>query len=199
MLKAVKRTFDQPFLGYIAAVFIVTAAFLIRQFLVLYLRFDLPPFITFYPAVMIIAVLYGLWPGLLATLLATLFTEYWVISPVGQFLVQDASGVMTLLVFFAMGVIASLLAERYRRHERSLAALNNEQELYETRSKLEAALASMTDAVFITDAEGRFVDSNDAFATFHRFKEQGRLRQELSSIPRPPRCVHSQWGIAPAP
>jgi diguanylate cyclase (GGDEF)-like protein/PAS domain S-box-containing protein len=172
MLKAEKRMFDRPFLGLIAAVFIVTAAFLIRQFLVLYLRFDLPPFITFYPAIMIAAVLYGLWPGLLATLLSTLLTEYWVIPPAGQFRIEGISGLITLLVFFTVGIVTSLLAERYRRHERRLAALNREQELYETRSKLEAALASMTDAVFISDAEGRFIDFNDAFATFHRFKSK---------------------------
>ncbi len=37
-----------------------------------------------------------------------------------------------------------------------------------TKGKLEAALASMTDAVFITDRWGRFVEVNEAFASFHR-------------------------------
>ena len=35
-------------------------------------------------------------------------------------------------------------------------------------AQLEAALASMNDAVFITDVEGRFVQTNDAFVSFHR-------------------------------
>ena len=41
--------------------------------------------------------------------------------------------------------------------------------MWESRAKLQAALASMTDAVFISDIEGNFVEFNDAFATFHRF------------------------------
>lgn len=37
------------------------------------------------------------------------------------------------------------------------------------RATLEAALRSMTDAVFISDSGGRLVHLNEAFATFHRF------------------------------
>jgi two-component system cell cycle sensor histidine kinase/response regulator CckA len=50
----------------------------------------------------------------------------------------------------------------------------HEAALLESRVKLESALASMTDAVFISDAKGNFIEFNDAFATYHRFtsKEQ---------------------------
>ena len=44
-----------------------------------------------------------------------------------------------------------------------------EEAVWESRAKLQAALASMTDAVFISDIEGNFVEFNDAFAAFHRF------------------------------
>jgi len=40
------------------------------------------------------------------------------------------------------------------------------------RKKLDVALASMTDAVFITDSEGIFIHINDAFAVFHRYKSK---------------------------
>ena len=51
--------------------------------------------------------------------------------------------------------------------------------LRESQAKLAAALASMTDSVIITDAEGRFVDFNDAFATFYRFKSKAECVKEL--------------------
>jgi two-component system CheB/CheR fusion protein len=44
--------------------------------------------------------------------------------------------------------------------------------LRESQSTLQAALFSMTDAVFISDRDGRFVTFNDAFATFHRFADK---------------------------
>jgi PAS domain S-box-containing protein len=47
-----------------------------------------------------------------------------------------------------------------------------DEEHQETRSWLAAALQSMTDAVFISDADGNFIETNHAFAAFHRFKEE---------------------------
>jgi PAS domain S-box-containing protein len=58
-----------------------------------------------------------------------------------------------------------------------------EEALRESRAKLEAALASMTDAVFISDAEGRFIDFNDAFATFHRFKNKAECARTFAEYP----------------
>jgi two-component system, sensor histidine kinase len=59
-----------------------------------------------------------------------------------------------------------------------------EEALRESRLRLEAALSSMTDAVFITDADGRFVDYNDAFATFHRFKNKNECPKTLAEYPK---------------
>ncbi len=44
--------------------------------------------------------------------------------------------------------------------------------LLESRAKLEAALASMTDAVFICDNGERLLEFNEAFARFHKFKNK---------------------------
>ena len=51
------------------------------------------------------------------------------------------------------------------------------------RSILEAALACMTDAMFISDAKGRFVECNDAFATFHRFRNKGEYAKIFAEYP----------------
>ena len=58
-----------------------------------------------------------------------------------------------------------------------------EREVQEGRAKLEAALASMTDAVFISDADGNFVEFNDAFATFHRFATRDDCLRSLGEYP----------------
>jgi len=47
-----------------------------------------------------------------------------------------------------------------------------ESETEASRAKLAAALESMTDAVFISDTEGQFIDFNGAFAAFHRFRSK---------------------------
>ncbi|MEW6517994.1 MAG: histidine kinase dimerization/phosphoacceptor domain -containing protein [Thermodesulfobacteriota bacterium] len=58
-----------------------------------------------------------------------------------------------------------------------------EEALRESRTKLRAALASMTDAVFIADAQGNFIEFNDAFATFHRFRNKDECSTSLAEYP----------------
>ncbi len=58
-----------------------------------------------------------------------------------------------------------------------------EEELQKSRAKLEAALASMTDAVAISDIDGKIVNLNDAFAAFHRFRTKEECRTTLGEYP----------------
>ena len=58
-----------------------------------------------------------------------------------------------------------------------------EMALRESRAKLEAALASMTDAVSISDTTGRFIEFNDAFASFHRFENKAACLRKLADYP----------------
>ena len=58
-----------------------------------------------------------------------------------------------------------------------------EEALRESRATLAAALASMTDAVFISDAAGHFIDFNEAFASFHRFPGKAECARSLSDYP----------------
>ncbi len=55
--------------------------------------------------------------------------------------------------------------------------------LQESKLKLDSALSSMTDAVFISDKEGRFIDFNEAFATFHRFKNKEECAKTFVEYP----------------
>jgi PAS domain S-box-containing protein len=53
----------------------------------------------------------------------------------------------------------------------------------ETRAMLDAALASMSDAVFITDRDGNFILFNAAFATVHRFATRDDCARTLAEYP----------------
>lgn len=55
-----------------------------------------------------------------------------------------------------------------------------ERELKTSMSKLEVALASMNDAVLITDLDGNFVDFNDAFVSFHKFTNRKECVKTLA-------------------
>jgi PAS domain S-box-containing protein len=59
-----------------------------------------------------------------------------------------------------IGGLALDITERRRSEEEARAA----------KTMLEAALAAMTDAVFIYDADGRLIRFNEAFETYHKFR-----------------------------
>jgi PAS domain S-box-containing protein len=65
------------------------------------------------------------------------------------------------------------ITERKKSAEEALAS----------RARLEAALASMTDAVFMTDTQGRFVHFNEACAIYYRFKSQEDCAKTLAEFP----------------
>ena len=59
-----------------------------------------------------------------------------------------------------------------------------EEALRESQAKLKAAFASMTEAIFIADAEGRLVDFNEAFVRYHRFKDREDCSRTIAECPR---------------
>lgn len=52
-------------------------------------------------------------------------------------------------------------------------------ELNDSQAKLNTALKNMADAVFISDAEGKNINFNDAFAPFHKFNDINACPKEL--------------------
>ena len=172
-----------PLARYAMAAMVVTVSFPLRSGLVHSIGTDLPPFIFLYPAVMMAAVLGGLGPGLVATALAVLGADYFILPPYNQFGITRASDAISLTVFAAMGALMSLLAERHQRSLLSIAAYKEEQALWASNEKLDVALASMTDAVFISDAKGQFIQFNDAFASFHKFADKTTCARTLTEYP----------------
>jgi PAS domain S-box-containing protein len=74
-----------------------------------------PTFVTFYPAVLLVATVAGGGPGVVATVLTVLAADYWFIPPIGSFSIARASDAVSLGIFASAGIFLSLLAERLRR------------------------------------------------------------------------------------
>jgi PAS domain S-box-containing protein len=68
-------------------------------------------YVTFYAAIIVSALLGGLGPGLLATLLAALWADYYVLKPTGSFHVRSPGDLIGLAVFSATGVFFSVLGQ----------------------------------------------------------------------------------------
>ena len=103
------------------ALLVVVAAFLLRGGMNRLVGEGLPPYLTLYPAVMLAAVFGGFGPGLLATVLAALGVDYFILPPQGSFAIATLADAVGMAFFSGMGVFMSALAEVYHRTRRMAA------------------------------------------------------------------------------
>jgi PAS domain S-box-containing protein len=120
---------------YLAAVAAVVLALLVRAALARYGR--LPPYNTFYPFILLVALLGGIWAGLLATGLSALAALYWLLPPRGHFAISSNPHKIGLAIFCTTGTCVSIVAGLFRRQHERLA---------ERTSQLEAANAALRDS-----------------------------------------------------
>lgn len=135
-------------------------------------------FVFFYPAVFFSSRLDGLRGGLVATVLSTILVWYFFVPPQLSFAVENPVAFVPMGVFAGMGVLFSFTHEQLRRMNRRSAA-----SLVASDLKHRAALASMTDALFVSDSEGRIIELNEACATFHRFKSKAECAKAFAEDP----------------
>ena len=86
-----KAALARPLTRNAMAAVVVASSFLLRFGIIHFIGAELPPFIFLYPAVMMAAVLGGLGPGLVATALGVLGTDYLVLPPVHHFAISRAA------------------------------------------------------------------------------------------------------------
>ena len=121
-----------------------------------------PTFILHYPVVMLAATLGGLGPGLVATGWSALLAWYWIIPPGGIFNVLSLPEGTSLVLFVAMGVFMTLVAERYRASRARSAMFEKEAALSEANARFRKYVESAPLALFVLDRQGRLVDFNPA-------------------------------------
>lgn len=112
-----------------------------------------PTYITFYPAVMVVAVLAGFGPGLFATLLSASATVALFLVPQGTPF-QRGGEFIALLIFVLMGASISLLAEAMRRRNVGLGNTRSALESVQAQSLLAAIVVSAEDAIIRSDLNG---------------------------------------------
>jgi PAS domain S-box-containing protein len=137
------------------ALLTVAAATLLRLLLWPALGPDLP-LLLFWPAVIVSAWYGGLWPGVLTSALSALSGCFFFLEPRFSFTVDDPAHLAGAALFALEGCLFSFLCGRLqqairarRRAEEETFAAVNQRELWRV------TLASIGDAVIVTDAGGR--------------------------------------------
>lgn len=138
-------------LAYLAALLSVPLAYYIRED-VHYLAGGAPPtYITFYPAVMLVALIGGLGPGLLTTALSVLTTLCFVLPPDSLLLPHHHSDAISMVMFGGTNLFFCFIAERYRQMRFRMEDLVK-QRTAELETSRQLALASLEETAQAREA-----------------------------------------------
>jgi PAS domain S-box-containing protein len=187
-----------PLGRYALAPVAIGVAFALR---LAFARYFGPPYILFYPAVMLVALMGGLGPGLLATAIAAVLAAGWVLPSERPALPMNTREAVSLAAFGAMGAFMSAVTALYRRardragqYERMLALQEarersraHEEELRLTQeqarlgqAQLEAVFQAMGDGVVVFDMSGNAVLVNDAEARINGFASSDDMKRNMA-------------------
>lgn len=143
--------------GYLVAVLAAVVPFVFRQFLAGRFHLFLPPYLLFSPIILLVALAYGFWTGLLTTALVALLAQFWIILPNQQFNFVYGSETVALGFFCVISFFLSLFAKYFRARLFRMAVLEREQALSESRDRLYALLRDSRDIIFRYDLlSGRY-------------------------------------------
>src|SRR6266567_1172736 len=97
----------------------LTVATLVRYGLDVALGFS-QPFILFYPTIMLVALLGGVGPGLMATVLSAGLAAYFFLAPFNSFTVRHPHDIVGLMLFLVIGAAISGMSDLFRRRTKRL-------------------------------------------------------------------------------
>ncbi|WP_169157540.1 PAS domain S-box protein [Brasilonema bromeliae] len=142
---------------YGVAAFAVAIATVLRMSLSPFMA-DRAPFAFLFVAVLLVARFVGFGPAAFATLVGAATTAFFIVDPVGSLIIRDpghqVAFVVYIVVGFGMAGLGGLMRVAQDRADR-LAA-----EAILQREELRITLASIGDAVVVTDADAKIVSLN---------------------------------------
>ena len=125
-------------LPLLAAIVVVLLAFFLHQALA-HGSPGFQPYVTFYPAIVLVALLGDFWAVLLATALSALLADYFILLPIGRLTIGDPADVIGFALFCVSGIAIAAATELYRRSRERLAAYQAEAAVLDERRKMNPA------------------------------------------------------------
>jgi len=106
--------------------------------------------LVFLTAVVVVAVRYGLWPSLLASVAASLCYNFFFLPPIYTFTITDPTNIAAFFFFMLIAILVSNVAARVRKQaDTAIGRIRSTEQLYAFSRKL-AGTASLDDVLWAT-------------------------------------------------
>ncbi len=175
---------------YGVAVLTVTVALLLKLLLAPLIAQE-SPFLLFLPAVMVSTWYGGLGPGLLATVIAALISDYFFLGPAYSVLGNRPGQTLELGLFVFEGVLVSLLisalqAAKHRAEVSRLKANRHQESLRQSEERFRLLVEDVQDyAIFMLNKDGHFISWNIGAERILGYSEAEIIGKSFSCIYTP--------------
>lgn len=174
---------------YLLALVLIAFGWVVRLVVGAALEGSLPPFVTFFPAVMVAAMLGGAGPTLFATALAGLTIQYGLFAGAPP----SAAEIAALIIFYANGALMAGISSAYHRQRakaaayergrlRRLARAESRMALQASENRYRLLVEQAADGIFVTDARGRYLDVNPAGLAMLGYAREELLTMKLGDV-----------------
>ncbi len=144
------------------------------------------PFLLVFAAVIVSAWYGGLGPGLLATVVAGLATDYFFLPPTSAF--SGLGGEAIPLVLYTLegllinGVVVGLRRARQRAEASTREARRHQEELRQSEERYRVVAETASDAIFMIDADSRILFVNSAAEKIFGYAGDEMLGERLTML-----------------
>ena len=142
---------------YVLAAAFVGVAYLGRIGLEAWVGQGLPLFVTFYPAIMLAALLGGVGPGLAATALSAGLVATYVLPVLGDPVIASPVNRLAIALFCGLGLLMTAVAELFRRNRVKKADIERAEALRESEEQLRLFVENAPVALAMFDQQMRYV------------------------------------------
>ena len=183
-----------PLSSYVVAVLAVGVALLVKLLLDPLIEEE-SPFLLFFGAVLVGAWLGGLGPGLLATALAALVSDYLFLSPAPTFLVDDFGQGIRLALFVLEGAFISLLvatmrSARRQAEARTLQSRRDQEDLRRSEERFRATFEQAAVGIAHVGFGGEWLRVNRTLCDIVGYTREELLGRTFQDITHPDDLQH---------
>jgi PAS domain S-box-containing protein len=188
MRDSLRDLLQKPLARYLSGVIAVGLAFIVREVLSIAVDPGFSEYLLFYPTVMIVALLAGIWPALLAVVAAAGLIVFRGAVPLsGDLFVPRTTNFLNLVLFMAVCAFLSVVAELYRRSREKAAAYDKELALRESQAAVrqQAELLKLSfDAIIVWRMGGWIESWNRGAEELYGFSESEALGRDIHELLR---------------